>query len=59
VVGGISPLGQRARLRTLLDASAERFETIFISAGKRGLQVELAPRDIVRLTDALVCTIGA
>jgi Cys-tRNA(Pro)/Cys-tRNA(Cys) deacylase len=59
VVGGISPLGQRARLRTLLDASAERFETIFISAGKWGLQVELAPRDIVRLTDALVCTIGA
>ncbi|HZA71314.1 MAG TPA: YbaK/EbsC family protein, partial [Propionibacteriaceae bacterium] len=50
------PAGPAAHL---LDASAERFETIFISAGKWGLQVELAPRDIVRLTDALVCTIGA
>ena len=59
VVGGISPLGQRTRLRTFLDASAERFSTIFVSAGKRGLQVELAPHDIVRLTRACVCTIGA
>ena len=59
VVGGISPLGQRTRLRTFLDASAERFSTILVSAGKRGLQVELAPHDIVRLTRACVCTIGA
>jgi Cys-tRNA(Pro)/Cys-tRNA(Cys) deacylase len=52
VVGGISPLGQRARLRTLVDDSAERFDTVFVSAGKRGLQVELAPADLVRLTEA-------
>ena len=58
VVGGISPLGQRTRLRTLLDASAERFETIFVSAGKRGLQVELAPKGLILLTTASVCSIG-
>lgn len=52
VVGGISPLGQRTRLRTFLDSSAERFPTMFVSAGRRGLQVELAPADLTRLIGA-------
>jgi Cys-tRNA(Pro)/Cys-tRNA(Cys) deacylase len=58
VVGGISPLGQRTSLRTLLDDSALRFPTIFVSAGRRGLQVELASDDLVRITDAVLCSIG-
>lgn len=55
VVGGISPLGQRTPLRTVLDASAIGFPTIFVSAGKRGLEVELSPDDLIRLTGAIVC----
>jgi Cys-tRNA(Pro)/Cys-tRNA(Cys) deacylase len=52
VAGGISPLGQRRRLPTLLDESALGHGTIFVSAGRRGLDVELAPEDLVRLTGA-------
>ena len=52
VAGGISPLGQRRRLPTTVDASALEHETILVSAGRRGLQLELDPRDLVRLTDA-------
>ena len=54
VVGGISPLGQRRRLPTVVDESALGHETIHVSAGRRGLEVELAPADLVRLTSATV-----
>jgi Cys-tRNA(Pro)/Cys-tRNA(Cys) deacylase len=52
VVGGISPLGGRRRLPTVVDGSALRHPTIYVSAGRRGLQVELAPSDLIRLTGA-------
>ena len=58
VVGGISPLGQRTRLRTVVDASAMAYETVLVSGGRRGLQVELAPADLVQLTDGAVAEIG-
>ncbi|MGW1022486.1 Cys-tRNA(Pro) deacylase [Streptomyces sp. NPDC002577] len=58
VLGGISPLGQRKKLRTVLDASAEKHETICVSAGRRGLEIELAPADLTTLTDAVVAPIG-
>ena len=59
VLGGISPRGQRKRLPTLLDESALEFETIFVSAGRRGLEIELAPDDLVRLTDARVAAVAS
>jgi Cys-tRNA(Pro)/Cys-tRNA(Cys) deacylase len=59
VAGGISPLGQRKRLPTVLDSSAEELETLFCSAGRRGLEVELAPGDLARLTGARLAPIAA
>jgi Cys-tRNA(Pro)/Cys-tRNA(Cys) deacylase len=58
VAGGISPLGQRKRLRTVLDSSAATLDTLFCSAGRRGLEVELAPADLTRLLDATVAPIA-
>ncbi|HEX7292008.1 MAG TPA: aminoacyl-tRNA deacylase [Conexibacter sp.] len=54
VAGGISPLGQRRALPTLVDDSALAHQTIFVSAGRRGLELELAPADLVALTRARV-----
>jgi len=54
VIGGISPLGQRKRLPTAIDSSVAPFDTVLVSAGRRGLSVELAPSDLARLTGAVV-----
>jgi Cys-tRNA(Pro)/Cys-tRNA(Cys) deacylase len=59
VRGGISPLGQRKRLPTVIDASAADLSTVFVSAGRRGLQVELAPADLIRLTSAVVAPLSS
>ncbi|GAA4529493.1 MULTISPECIES: Cys-tRNA(Pro) deacylase [Nonomuraea] len=58
VVGGISPLGQRKRLPTVVDSSALEFETVYFSAGKRGLQIETAPASLIELTGAVTAPIG-
>jgi Cys-tRNA(Pro)/Cys-tRNA(Cys) deacylase len=58
VAGGISPVGPRKRLPVVLDASALGFETVFCSAGRRGLEIELTPADLVRATGATVAGIS-
>ncbi|NJP97358.1 Cys-tRNA(Pro) deacylase [Nonomuraea sp. FMUSA5-5] len=58
VVGGISPLGQRKQLPTVVDSSALDFETIYFSAGKRGLQIETSPDNLITLTRAVTAPIG-
>lgn len=58
LLGGISPLGQKKRLRTFIDTSAQVLERVFVSAGRRGLEIELAPGDLAQQTDGIFADIG-
>ena len=58
VAGGISPVGQKRPHRTVLDETARAHATIFVSAGRRGLDLELAPADLVAITEAITAQIG-
>ena len=56
--GGISPLGQRKRLRTVIDSSITELRSVYVSGGRRGLQMELTPKDLIALTEAVTAPIG-
>ena len=58
VAGGISPIGQKRRHRTVVDGSALDHATVFVSAGRRGLELEISPADLVRITEAIVDRVG-
>jgi len=57
VLGGVSPLGQKKRLKTIIDASAAEQASIYVSAGRRGLEIELSPDDLKKLTNGLLADI--
>lgn len=59
IVGGISPIGQRKPLRTVVDESAELFDVVYVSGGRRGMDIGLAPSDMVNVLDAVVAPITA
>jgi Cys-tRNA(Pro)/Cys-tRNA(Cys) deacylase len=58
VAGGISPIGQKRRHPTVLDETASAYDTVFVSAGRRGLDLEIAPADLVAVTGAVLAVIG-
>jgi Cys-tRNA(Pro)/Cys-tRNA(Cys) deacylase len=58
VTGGISPVGQKRRLRTVLDDSALAYDAVYVSAGRRGLDLEIAPKDLVAVTAAVTAPIA-
>jgi Cys-tRNA(Pro)/Cys-tRNA(Cys) deacylase len=58
VVGGISPVGQRRALPTVVDASAQDWPTVFVSAGRRGLEIELSAMDLVSVTSGVAAPIA-
>ena len=58
VLGGVSPLGQKKRLKTVIDKRALEFDTIFVSAGRRGLEIELSPNDLATLLNASFAELG-
>jgi Cys-tRNA(Pro)/Cys-tRNA(Cys) deacylase len=58
VVGGISPIGQKTRLATVLDESALLYDTVFVSGGKRGFDIELSPEELVAATSAILAAIA-
>jgi Cys-tRNA(Pro)/Cys-tRNA(Cys) deacylase len=58
VLGGVSPLGQKKRLKTIIDLSAKNYSTIYVSAGRRGLEIELNADDLVKLTNGALAEIS-
>jgi Cys-tRNA(Pro)/Cys-tRNA(Cys) deacylase len=57
VLGGVSPLGQKKRLKTVVDSSAKNHSSIYVSAGRRGLEIELNPDDLIKLSNATLAEI--
>jgi Cys-tRNA(Pro)/Cys-tRNA(Cys) deacylase len=58
VLGGISPIGQKTRLPTVLDETVELFDTVFVSGGRRGFDIELSPNDLLRITNGVTAAIA-